>query len=51
MRGYFQERVAKDIHDDLYAKSLVLDDGETKLAIVVCDLVGAIENIWIRQKN
>jgi len=41
MRGYFQERIAKDIHDDLYAKSLVLDDGTTKLAIVVCDLVGA----------
>lgn len=41
MRGYFQERIARDIHDELYAKSLVLDDGETKLAIVVCDLIGA----------
>ena len=40
IRGYFKKRVAKDVHDDLYAKSLVLDDGETKLAIVVCDLVG-----------
>ena len=41
MRGYFQERIAKEVHDDLFAKSLVLDDGETKLATVVCDLIGA----------
>lgn len=40
MRGYFQERTARDVHDNLYAKSLVLDDKETRLAIVVCDLVG-----------
>jgi len=40
MFGYFHERTARDVHDDLFAKSLVLDDGETKLAIVVCDLIG-----------
>jgi hypothetical protein len=38
--GYFEERKAKDIHDDLFARSIVFDDGETKLAIVVCDLIG-----------
>ncbi|MBO3802391.1 MAG: hypothetical protein JTT11_00710 [Candidatus Brockarchaeota archaeon] len=38
--GYFEERVAKDVHDDLFARSLVLDDGETRVAIVVCDLIG-----------
>jgi len=41
IRGYFQKRLARDVHDDLYAKSLVLDDGTIKLAMVVCDLVGA----------
>jgi hypothetical protein len=41
IEGYFQPRIAKDIHDSLFAKSLVLDDGETKLAIVVCDLLKA----------
>ena len=25
--------------DDLHAKALVLDDGETKVALVVCDLI------------
>jgi len=38
--GYFEERIAKDIHDGLSAKSIVLDDGDTELAIVVCDLIG-----------
>ncbi|MEM2702906.1 MAG: hypothetical protein QXR45_07070 [Candidatus Bathyarchaeia archaeon] len=40
MSGYFEERVARDIHDQLFAKALVLDDGETRLAVVVCDLIG-----------
>ena len=31
---------AKHIHDELYARCLVLDDGTTKLAIVLCDNVG-----------
>jgi hypothetical protein len=29
---------ATHVHDDLHARCLVLDDGEAKLAIVVCDL-------------
>jgi neutral ceramidase len=28
------------VHDHLYARALVLDDGETQAALVVCDLVG-----------
>jgi len=40
MSGYFEERIARDIHDPLFAKALVLDDGETRLAVVVCDLIG-----------
>jgi hypothetical protein len=30
----------RGIHDDLYAKALVLDDGCTKVAVVTCDFVG-----------
>ncbi len=29
---------ANDVHDNLYARCLVLDDGRTQLALVVCDL-------------
>jgi Neutral/alkaline non-lysosomal ceramidase, N-terminal len=28
------------VHDELYARCLVLDDGQTRLALVACDLVG-----------
>jgi len=38
--GYFEERIARDIHDPLFAKAFALNDGDTTLAIVVCDLIG-----------
>ena len=31
---------AEHIHDNLFAKCLVLDNGETRLAFVVCDILG-----------
>lgn len=37
MTGSFQDRQATGVHDRLHARSLVLDDGETRIAIVVCD--------------
>jgi hypothetical protein len=33
-----QDRQAKDIHDEMHARSIVLDDGQTRLAIIVSDL-------------
>ncbi|MDX1968678.1 MAG: neutral/alkaline non-lysosomal ceramidase N-terminal domain-containing protein [Planctomycetaceae bacterium] len=38
--GGFAPSPSKHIHDDLHARCLVLDDGVTRLAIVVCDLLG-----------
>lgn len=38
--GNFQPIVATHIHDELHARCLVLDDGQKKLAIVICDLLG-----------
>ncbi len=43
MAGYFHDRRAADIHDDLYAKALVLENGESALAIVVCDLIALLQ--------
>ena len=37
--GYFNDRIASDILDPLYAKAVVLDNGHTSLALVVCDLI------------
>lgn len=38
--GGFVPYPSKHIHDELHARCLVLDDGTTKLALVVCDLLG-----------
>ena len=38
--GGFSPAPSKHIHDELHARCLVLDDGRTKLALVVCDLLG-----------
>lgn len=38
--GGFKPSPSKHIHDELHAKCLVLESGETRLALVVCDLLG-----------
>ncbi len=38
--GYYHDRIADDIRDDLYAKSIVLESSDSSLAIVVCDVIG-----------
>jgi len=40
MAGYYHDRKADDILDDLFATALVLSSGATAAAIVVCDLIG-----------
>lgn len=37
MTGSFQDRKATGVHDRLHARSLVLDDGETRIAVVIVD--------------
>ena len=39
LAGSFMDRKADDVHNELHAKALALDNGETKLGIVVCDLI------------
>jgi hypothetical protein len=39
MAGYYYARGSEDVIDDLYTKAAVLDDGSTKAALVVCDLI------------
>ena len=38
--GGFAPFPSTHVHDELHARCLVLDDGSTKLALVVCDLLG-----------
>jgi neutral ceramidase len=39
--GSMLDRAAETIHDDLLARSLVLDNGDTRIALVVLDLIAA----------
>ncbi len=38
--GGFAPFPSTHVHDELHARCLVLDDGQTKLVLVVCDLLG-----------
>jgi hypothetical protein len=50
--GYGQNRIATGVHDPLFARAVVLDDGNQKIALVCVDLVGLQhpEVLRIRQK-
>lgn len=37
INGGMSDRTATHVHDELHARALVLDDGATRIAIVVCD--------------
>jgi len=39
MIGFFQIRLAEDVHDELHAKAFVFESGGSQVALVVCDLI------------
>ncbi|MFO7907989.1 MAG: hypothetical protein ACQESR_30265 [Planctomycetota bacterium] len=43
--GGFTHFPATGVHDELHARCLVVDDGKTKLALVVCDLLGVSHDV------
>ncbi|MBA2117798.1 neutral/alkaline non-lysosomal ceramidase N-terminal domain-containing protein [Bremerella alba] len=49
--GNWQPIPARHIHDELHARCLVLDDGTTRLAIVLCDNVGIPEDVFDKAKQ
>lgn len=36
--GYYEERLVKGIHDNLYARAVAFDDGEKKAAVIAVDV-------------
>jgi hypothetical protein len=49
--GGFTPYPAEHIHDELHARCLVLDDGKTKLALVVCDLLGIHRSLSVKARE
>src|SRR3974377_577343 len=48
MAGYYAPRGAESIHDDLYAKALVLEKDGVKAALVSLDLI-ATQRSWVSE--
>ncbi len=51
LAGALHDRRAEHIHDELKARCLVLDDGETRLAIVVVDNTIISQQLWLEIKQ
>jgi hypothetical protein len=51
MAGFSNSRAANGIHDDLWARTMVLDDGNTRIAIVVLDAIGFMNDDVIDVRN
>ncbi|MCE1197399.1 MAG: neutral/alkaline non-lysosomal ceramidase N-terminal domain-containing protein [Marinilabiliales bacterium] len=49
--GFGNNRPANGIHDDVWARAMVLDDGKTRLAVVVLDAIGFMNNDVIDVRN
>ncbi len=49
--GGFSPIPSTNIHDELHARCLVLDDGKTKLALVVCDLLGLSRSLSVEARQ
>src|SRR5688572_6156226 len=49
--GGFAPYPAEHVHDELHARCLVLDDGKTKLALVVCDLLGLHRSLSVEARR
>jgi neutral ceramidase len=49
--GGFLPFPATHIHDELHARCLVLDDGTSKVALVVCDLLGLHRSVSVEARK
>lgn len=51
LSGYYHERLATGTKDPLFAKALVLRQGETAAAIVVCDLISIATDLTVEVRR
>jgi neutral ceramidase len=49
--GGFLPFPSTHVHDELHARCLVLDDGRTKVALVVCDLLGLHRSVSVEARK
>ncbi|MEX0937493.1 MAG: neutral/alkaline non-lysosomal ceramidase N-terminal domain-containing protein [Pirellulales bacterium] len=49
--GGFAPFPATAIHDKLHARCLVLDDGQTRIGVVICDNLGIVRQVYERARE
>jgi hypothetical protein len=51
MAGYYYERFADGVHDDLQARALLFDDGKERVVLVACDLVNLPRSVALEARQ
>jgi hypothetical protein len=51
LAGYFEDRAAAGVHDDLHAKAIVLERDGIKAAMVVCDLLTLPRDVVVEART
>lgn len=51
LAGYFHDREAKYVRDDLFARAVVIDNGKTQIALVSCDLISMTAEVSVPAKE
>jgi len=51
LAGYFHDRVAKSVRDDLYAKAMVIEHDGRRIVLVSCDLISIDERTTERARE
>ena len=51
MAGYYHERASTGVHDDLYAKAIVLEQDGSRVALVALDLISTIRPVVIAARD
>jgi len=51
LAGYFHDRVATSIHDDLFAHAVVIESADVRMAVVSCDLICVSTEVAVAAKD
>ena len=51
MAGYYHDRGAIEVHDDIYAKALVIENDGMKVSIVSCDIIKVTSGMVAEVRN
>ncbi|MCE5345343.1 MAG: neutral/alkaline non-lysosomal ceramidase N-terminal domain-containing protein [Bacteroidales bacterium] len=51
LAGYYSDRGAVGVHDELYAKAIVIEKDGSKIALVSCDLISVTTDIVTKVRN